>query len=575
MASSQNYRVWAPYPENVRLVRNGETHPMNREGGGWWSAALRREVGDLYGFELFDGAEWSKTLPDPRSGSQPEGVHGLSRVEPREFDWHDQRWTGRILPGSVLYELHVGTFSTEGTFAGVVDKLPHLRDLGVDAIELMPVQPFGGTRNWGYDGVLWHAVHEGYGGVHGLRALVDAAHAAGIAVYLDVVYNHFGPDGNYTGMFGPYTAGGSTGWGEVVNINGAGSDEVRSYILDAARGWFEDFHIDGMRLDAVHALDDRGAYSLLEQLTVLAEEVSTVTGVPRSLIAESDLNDPRLITPREAGGYGLQAQWVDDIHHGLHALVSGEVNGYYADFGDSAALADTLINVFRHTGDHSTFRGRNHGRGIHRDLTPAHRFVTYTTTHDQTGNRATGDRPSMTLSPRQQLLKAAVIYCSPYTPMLFMGEEFGATTPFAFFCSHTDPELNRLTSEGRIREFARLGWDPTAIPAPDDPATFESSRLDWGFSVEQKQILEGYRTLLRLRRQLRLAQPDLLEITVDHGPGWIAMRNGATLLVANFTGTELEVPHTGELLYSFSSPQVRDTSTVLDAWGFAILRPGA
>lgn len=572
MLTSMNYRVWAPRPEDVRLHLNGETIPMTQTDGGWWIADREPQVGDRYGFELFDGTEWSKTVPDPRSQYQPDGVHGLSEVISPDFAWSDDAWTGRILPGSVIYELHVGTFSPSGDFDGVIERLDYLKDLGVTAVELMPVQPFGGNRNWGYDGVLWHAVHSGYGGPTGLKKLVDACHNAGIAVYLDVVYNHFGPDGNYNGMFAPYTAGGSTGWGEVVNINGPDSDEVRRYILDSVTRWFEEFHLDGLRLDAVHSLDDNGAFPLLEQMTVASETIAAATGIPRSLIAESDLNDPRLVTSREAGGYGMHGQWVDDIHHALHTLVSGERNGYYADFGDTATLASTLEQVFHHTGQVSTFRGRSHGREIRRDVTPASRFVTYTTNHDQTGNRAVGDRPSMNLTPAQQLLKAAVIYCSPYTPMLFMGEEYGATTPFAFFCSHTDDELNRLTSEGRTREFARLGWDPETIPTPSEESTFTDSKLDWAFTPEQEAILEGYRTLLRLRRELGMSQPDLLSMEISHGPEWISMANGGGVLVANFSDSDVEVPFGGELIYSFTSPEVREDSTVLDAYGFAVLR---
>ncbi|BAU96460.1 1,4-alpha-glucan branching enzyme [Corynebacterium suranareeae] len=572
MLTSRNFSVWAPLPQDVQLVLNGETFPMTKTEGSWWRAEIAPQAGDRYGFSLFDGSSWSKPLPDPRSTSQPDGVHGLSEISDDSYLWGDQQWTGRILPGSVLYELHVGTFSEHGTFEGVVEKLSYLRDLGVTAIELLPVQPFGGNRNWGYDGVLWHAVHAGYGGPTGLKKLIDASHQAGIAIYLDVVYNHFGPDGNYNGQFGPYTASGSTGWGDVVNINGSDSDEVRRYILDAARQWFEEFHVDGLRLDAVHSLDDRGAYSLLEQLHILAEEVSAQTGIPRSLIAESDLNDPQLITSRDAGGYGLDAQWVDDIHHAVHALVSGERNGYYCDFGSVETLAKTLREVFAHTGNYSTFRERNHGRPVRLDVTPASRFVTYTTTHDQTGNRAIGDRPSMTLSPEQQVLKAAIIYSSPYTPMLFMGEEFGATTPFAFFCSHTDPELNRLTSEGRKREFARLGWNADEIPAPHLESTFTSSKLNWELTDDQRRIKDAYKQLLHLRHTLNFAQPNLLNLDIEHGDNWLSMANGQGRLLANFSDKDVEVPFGGELIYSFTSPTVTATSTSLQPWGFAILR---
>lgn len=548
---------------------------MHRRDGDWWVAGQTMQAGQRYGFELFDGEHWSKTLPDPRTTSQPDGPHGLSEVTDRDFAWSDDDWTGRALPGQVIYELHVGTFTPAGTFDAVTEKFGHLRDLGVTAIELMPVQPFGGERNWGYDGVEWHAVQHSYGGPDGLKQLVDAAHAAGLAVFLDVVYNHFGPDGNYNGMFGPYTVPGNTGWGDAVNISGDNSDEVRAYILDSVRQWFEEFHIDGLRLDAVHAYDDRGAYSIMEQIQAVADDVAARTGVPRSVIAESDMNDPRLITEPEAGGYGLAGQWVDDIHHALHTLVSGESHAYYEDFGSMAALEKTLREGFFFTGGYSSYRGRKHGRPLNTREIPAHRLVTYTTTHDQVGNRASGDRPSMNLSPAQQVLKAAVIYSSPFTPMLFMGEEFGARTPFAFFVSHTDDELNRLTSEGRAREFSRAGWNHAEVPDPADPATFENSKLDWDLDDKQQEILEAYRTLLRLRRELGLARPDLSQLTVETGgedDRWLAMGHDDVLLVANLSESPVTAPYGGELIYSFTEPTVDSDATKLGAWEFALLR---
>ena len=541
----------------------------------WWFADRVAEPGMRYGFELFDGENWSKTLPDPRSTAQPDGVHGLSEVTDPSFAWTAGNWTGRPLAGQVIYELHVGTFSPAGTFDGVIGKLDYLRDLGVTAIELMPVQPFGGERNWGYDGVEWHAVHAGYGGPEGLKQLVDAAHAKGLGVILDVVYNHFGPDGNYNGMFGPYTSGGSTGWGEVVNISGPDSDEVRAYILDAVHLWLEEYRIDGLRLDAIHSLDDTGAYSLLEQMQVLADDITARTGVPRYLIAESDLNDPRVITGTDGGGYGLAGQWVDDIHHALHTIVSGENHAYYEDFGTLDALAKTLRGGYYFDGTYSSYRGRTHGRPINTAAIPAHRLVTYTTTHDQTGNRASGDRPSMSLSPVQQVLKAAVIYSSPFTPMLFMGEEFGAQTPFAFFCSHTDPELNRLTSEGRKREFSRSGWDDSEVPDPADPATFEASRLDWEFTAEQQEIHAAYRKLLHLRRELGLARPDLSQLVIEVGTEedkWLAMGHEDVMLVANLSASPVVAPFGGELIWSFTQPTMELDRTALGPWEFALIR---
>ncbi|MCF4006309.1 malto-oligosyltrehalose trehalohydrolase [Corynebacterium uropygiale] len=567
--------VWAPRPERVDLITESEdgqrsTHPMRRDGQ-WWRSDVPATPGLRYGFQI-DG---DIIAPDPRTQALPDGPHGLGQVIDQDFPWTDEQWTGRAFPGTILYEAHVGTMSPEGTFDGLISKLDHLVSLGVNALELMPIQPFGGTRNWGYDGVSWHAVHEGYGGPDGLRRLVDAAHGKGLAVYLDVVYNHFGPDGNYTGLFGPYTSEGSaTGWGEVVNISGPDSDEVRSYICDAVRQWLEVYHIDGLRLDAVHAYDDTGAYSIMEDIEAVAEEVGARTGVPRSIVAESDLNDPRLITSAEAGGYGLAAQWTDDIHHALHTLVSGEQHAYYEDFGSLEHLLLTLRSAYRFQRSYSAFRRRIHGRPVDIRRIPAHRFVTYTTTHDQTGNRARGDRPSMNLSPAQQVLKAAVILSSPFTPMLFMGEEFGAQTPFPFFCSHTDEELNRLTREGRYREFARSGWDESTVPDPSAEDTFRSAVLDWSWDSEQQSIHDAYRTLLHLRGKLQLARPWLTEFDVDGGDDhhrWVSFGYEDVRLIANLSDSPIEVPYGGHLAYTFTSPEVREENTTLDAWGFALL----
>ncbi|RNE49765.1 malto-oligosyltrehalose trehalohydrolase [Corynebacterium alimapuense] len=574
MTAHEPFSVWAPSAQDVRLHLDDQIYPMRPIDGGWWSGDMIAEPGMRYGFGLYNGQEWSKPLPDPRSTAQPDGVHGLSEVTDPDFKWSSS-WTGRPLSAQVIYELHVGTFTPEGTFEAIIDRLDYLRDLGVTTIELMPIQPFGGDRNWGYDGVSWHAVHHSYGGPEGLKKLVDAAHSAGLAVFLDVVYNHFGPDGNYNGMFGPYTSGGSTDWGEVVNISGPNSDEVRSFILDSVALWLVEYRIDGLRLDAVHAYDDHGAYSLMEQIQYIADDVASRTGVPRSIIAESDLNDPRLITENAAGGFGLAGQWVDDIHHALHTMVTGERHAYYEDYGSVDALAKTLREGFFYTGNFSSFRGRAHGRPLDLVNTPAHRLVTYTTTHDQVGNRASGDRPSMNLTATQQVLKAAIIYSSPYTPMLFMGEEFGAQTPFAFFCSHTDEELNRLTTEGRRREFSRSGWSDDEVPAPSDPATFAASKLDWDFNPEQREILSAYRQLLRLRKELGLSRSDLTRLIVEVGSEdepWLAMGHPEVMLVANLSDKKLSVPFGGELIYSFSSPAVGESSTELGPWEFALLR---
>lgn len=578
MTAYEPLSVWAPFAKEMRLHLGEDAKEivaMRPISGNWWVADRIAQPRMRYGFGLFDGEHWSKPLPDPRSTSQPDGIHGLSEVTEPSYPWTSTTWTGRPLAGQVIYELHVGTFTPEGTFEAVIDKLGYLRDLGITAIELMPIQPFGGERNWGYDGVEWHAVHHAYGGPEGLKKLVDAAHNAGIGVILDVVYNHFGADGNYNGMFGPYTSGGSTGWGDVVNLSGHDSDEVRAYILDAVALWLVEYRIDGLRLDAVHAFDDTVAYTLLEQMQDIADDVTARTGIPRYLIAESDMNDPRTITEQSAGGYGLAGQWVDDIHHALHTMVSGETHAYYEDYDSIQALDKTLREAFYFTGDYSSFRGRTHGRAINTSTTPAHRLVTYTTTHDQVGNRATGDRPSMNLTPAQQVLKAAVIFSSPYTPMLFMGEEFGAHTPFAFFCSHTDEHLNHLTRKGRRREFARAGWNQEDVPDPAAPETYEKSKLDWEFNEEQQSIHAAYRELLRLRVELGLARPDLSQLFVDTGTDeqrWLAMGHPDVMLLANLSAEPLTVPYGGELIYSFSKPEIELDASRLQPWDFALIR---
>ncbi|AKK11433.1 malto-oligosyltrehalose trehalohydrolase [Corynebacterium uterequi] len=565
-----NYEVWAPNAEAVRLCIDGATTPLTEGERGWWRSDRTPVAGERYQYQLLRDGEWSIPLPDPRSRRQPAGIHGPSAVVADDFCWTDGAYPGRELRGAVLYELHVGTFSPEGTFDGVIDRLDHLADLGVNAIELMPVQPFGGQRNWGYDGVDWFAVHEAYGGPEGLKRLVDAAHGRGIGVVLDVVYNHFGADGNYAGFFGPYTAGGATGWGEVVNVSGASSDEVRAYILDAVRQWLAEFHIDGLRLDAVHAIDDRLAVSLFEELADVAAEVSAATGVPRLLIAESDLNDPRLIAAREDGGYGLTGQWVDDVHHGIHTLVSGETDGYYSDYGTLDVLAYTLRHGWRFNNDYSEFRARHHGRPLDLERTPAWRLVTYTTTHDQTGNRAAGDRPSQHLSPTKLVLKAALVLTSPYTPMLFMGEEFAAQTPFPFFCSHTSDELNTATREGRIEEFQAMGWEPSSVPDPSDPATFASAKLDWEFSSEQRRVLDAYRRLISLRGELAIPET-FLDWEVSHGEGWLVLSAPTYRVLANLSDSPCRLDVGGRLLYAFDAPEVTEHDALLGPWEFAIV----
>ncbi|MBY8874673.1 malto-oligosyltrehalose trehalohydrolase [Micromonospora sp. PLK6-60] len=530
------FTVWAPEAARVRLRRPGAAdRELTVAPGGWWRVDVPDAgPGTDYAFLLDDD---DRPLPDPRSAWQPAGVHGPSRVyDHAAYRWTDGGWTGRQLPGSVLYELHVGTFTPEGTFDAVIDHLDHLVDLGVDLIELLPVNAFNGEHNWGYDGVCWFAPHQPYGGPDGLKRLVDAAHAKGLGVILDVVYNHFGPSGAYAPSFAPYLSEQSNPWGRTVNLDGPHSGEVRRYIIDSVLMWLRDYHVDGLRLDAVHAMPDAGAVHLLEQLAVEVEALATHLGRPLSLIAESDLNDPKLITSREAGGYGLHAQWNDDAHHALHTLLTGERQGYYGDFGSLECLTDVLTGAFFHAGTWSSFRNRTHGRPVDRQRVPGHRFVAYLQNHDQIGNRATGDRISATLSPAMLRVGATLLMTAPFTPMLFMGEEWAATTPWQFFTSHPEPELAAAVATGRRREFAAHGWATADVPDPQDPRTFLRSRLDWAEldKPEHREMYEFHRRLIALRRsRADLSDPRLDRVEVRHGDQFLVMRRGETLVVAN------------------------------------------
>ncbi|UAJ79911.1 malto-oligosyltrehalose trehalohydrolase [Leifsonia sp. ZF2019] len=504
MSLDRTFPVWAPHADAVDLVVTGRAPlALTRGERGWWSLPepLDASPDPLdYAFAVNGG----EPHPDPRSRRQPAGVHAPGReFDPSLHDWADTAWRGRDLTGAVVYELHLGTFTPEGTLDAAAGRLDHLVGLGVEAVELLPVNAFNGTHNWGYDGVLWYAVHEPYGGPEAYQRFVDACHARGVAVIQDVVYNHLGPSGNYLPVFGPYLGDAQSTWGASLNLDGPDSDEVRRYILDNVRYWLDDMHVDGLRLDAVHALHDSRAEHILEAMAREAAAVSEQTGRPATLIAESDLNDPKLIRSRARHGYGLDAQWDDDVHHALHANLTGEVTGYYADFGDPAALVKVFERGFFHDGSWSSFRERHHGRPLDADL-PFTRLVAFSQDHDQIGNRAAGDRLTATLSPGSLAVAAALTLLGPFTPMLFMGEEWGATTPWQFFTSHPEKELGEATARGRIAEFARMGWDPAAVPDPQDPQTFLRSKLDWSEPArpENARLLEWYRTLTALRRDV-------------------------------------------------------------------------
>ena len=427
-----------------------------------------------------------------------------------------------------------------GTFDAAIERLDYLAGLGVDLVEVMPVNAWDGTAGWGYDGVLWGAVHEPYGGPDGFKRFVNACHDRGLGVVLDVVYNHIGPSGAYLYRFGPYFAG-SNQWGAALNVDGPGSDEVRRYVIDNAVGWLRDFHVDGLRLDAVHAIEDHRALPLVEELAAEVDALAAGVHRPLSLIAESDLNDPRLITSREAGGYGLTAQWSDDIHHALHVTLTGETQGYYRDFAAPGALAATLRSAYFHAGTWSSFRGRTHGRPVDTQKIPGYRFVCYLQNHDQIGNRAQGDRLPEAVRPGLLACGAAIMLCSPYTPMLFMGEEWAASTPWQFFASFPDPGLAEAVRNGRRAEFSQFGWGKHDIPDPMSPATVERSTLNWKeLSVpDHRFMLELYRGLIALRHDYpELADPRLDAFTVETGPGsrWLVLHRGDLRLACNLAG---------------------------------------
>lgn len=522
--------VWAPAAAQVELLLpeqgtgtfdGARREPLRLVGAhvpGWWGHDHELPPGTDYGFAVDGGPG----RPDPRSPWQPYGVHGPSRTFDPDFAWTDGSWTGRDVRGEVVYELHVGTFTPEGTLDAAIGRLDHLVELGVGAVELMPVAAFGGRWGWGYDGVHLYAVHDPYGGPRALQRFVDAAHARGLAVVLDVVYNHLGPSGNYLPELGPYfTDAHHTPWGAAVNLDRSGSREVREWVMDNAERWFVEFHVDGLRLDAVHALVDDSPTHVLAELSRRVERLEQTLGRPLTLIAESDQNDPATVTGPDQGGRGMDAQWADDVHHALHALLTGERQGYYVDFGSVAVLRKALTGVFVHDGTFSTFRGTHWGRPVP-EGTDGHAFVVFAQDHDQVGNRAQGDRPSATLDAGGLAVAAALVLVSPFTPMLFMGEEWGASTPWQYFTDHDDPELARAIREGRAAEFSGHGWDEgaPAVPDPQDPATRDASVLDWSEPAqpEHARVLAWYRAMVALRQRDDVRSGDLSAVRV-HGPG--------------------------------------------------------
>jgi len=503
-------RVWAPRARSLTLVRGRGQRPMESAGRGWWWGPFGPGRGE-YAFSLDGGAP----LPDPRSPWQPHGVHGPSRpVDHAAFRWTDEGWTGRELSTAVFYELHVGAFTPEGTFDAVIGKLDHLVELGVDTVELMPVAEFPGGRGWGYDCVDLWAPHHAYGGPDGLKRLVSACHARGLAVFLDVVYNHVGPEGNHLASFGPYfTRRHRNPWGRAFNIDGRSSRPIRDFVIENALMWLRDYHLDGLRLDAVHAVADASPTHILAELAERVHDLRAKLGRRLWLVAEEPAVNPRVFD------FGLDGQWSDTLHHALHVLLTGERQGYYAPYGSVSDLQTALLEPL--------------SLGL-----PQGRFLAYSQNHDQVGNRRAGERLSQLVDGRRLRLASALVLLSPFVPLLFMGEEWGASTPFLFFSDHLDPVIGRRTSRGRIEEFEAFGWRPEEVPDPQAVSTFERSRLDWSEVGREphRSLLEWYRGLLRMRRELGDAP-----FEVSREGAELVMRRGEVSVACDFDSGEVSV----------------------------------
>ena len=523
------FRVWAPRAQTVHVRTGGEQLALAGVGLDVYEGVAPVGAGADYQFVLPDAEHGeAQVLPDPSSRHQPEGLRGPSRVlDTHSFAWTDAGWSPPALPELVLYELHVGAFTAAGTFAAAAEHLPGLAALGVNAVEVMPVADFPGERGWGYDGVYLSAAHRAYGGPEGLAGFVDAAHGAGIAVVLDVVYNHLGASGvSAVEAFGPYlTDKYETFWGKAINYDDADSGAVREWVLQSACGWVRDFHIDGLRLDAVHAIHDDSPTHIVAELVARVHATN-----PRAIvIAESGLNDPRVIRGAHDGGWGADAQWADEFHHALHVLLTGERDGYYADFGALADLAKAFRRPFVYDGQYSPVRRRCFGAPA--DDRPPAQFVVFDQNHDQVGNRAFGDRMPQALRP----LAAFCTLLSPFTPMLFMGEEYGEDAPFQFFTDHIDEAIARATRDGRRREFAAFDSFAAELPDPQDPRTFERSRLT---RRVHEPTAACYRALLRARRSLS----GEAEVDFDEHHRWLRVRRSGGELLCNFAVDCVQLP---------------------------------
>jgi maltooligosyltrehalose trehalohydrolase len=576
------FALWAPRAKKVQVEVNGRRIPMAcaDERGNWRSENVAAVAGAEYGFLLDDDP---KVYPDPRSAWQLKGVHGLSSLyDQTAFRWGDAGFTPLPLDRAIIYELHVGTFTREGTLDSAIERLDELVDLGVTHVELMPIASFAGEYGWGYDGVSLFSVHEPYGGPDALKRFVNAAHAKGLAVLLDVVYNHFGPVGNYTGKFAPYlTDAHKTPWGGAVNLEGADSFEVRRFFCDNALMLLRHYHLDGLRLDAVHAFIDRSAIHFLEQLSAEVEALAGELGKRLVLIAESDLNDPRVVTPRQAGGLGMDAQWSDDFHHALFTVLQREPEaGYYGDFGSLGQLAKAIERTFVYDGIYSSYRRRVHGRPI--DGLSQNRFLGFIQNHDQIGNRATGDRVAQIVGIPRAKVAAALVLLAPFVPMLFQGEEWAASSPFQYFANHDDPQMARAVSEGRKSEFAAFGWNPALIPDPEKRETFERSKVDWD---EMKESAHGemrawYRELISLRRNtpaLNDCAPGRTHVSFDEEQRWLRMDRAAIGVLCNLGSgpCALAVSPAAQLILASSAEVLlRGDAVVLPPDSVAIVQNG-
>jgi maltooligosyltrehalose trehalohydrolase len=544
---------------------------MTHGDRGWWSVTVSGSHPIDYAFALDD----DEPLPDPRSRRQPQGPHGASRTfDVTAVPWTDEAWDPPDLATGVLYELHVGTFTPEGTFDAAITRIPHLVDLGVTHVEVMPVADFPGRRGWGYDGVGKYAVHEAYGGPAGFARFVDAAHRHGLAVILDVVFNHLGPDGNYLGRFGPYFVPGvRTPWGDAINFDGADSDEVRAFMIGAAVQWLRDYHVDGLRLDAIHAIHDNSARPFVAELAASVRRLELELGRRLVLIAEDDRNDPKVVGDLDRGGWGLAAQWADEFHHGLHVALTGERKGYYTDFNGLSDLATAIARPFVYDGRYSPSRRKMVGASS-RGLPPS-RFVVCLQNHDQVGNRARGDRITHLVPPEKARLAAAFVLLSPFIPLIFQGEEWAASTPFRYFTDHQDPKLGRIVSRGRREEFRAFGWNPADVPDPQDPATFTASKLDWRelTSEPHASMLSWYRAVLALRRNTPGIPGGSATARTDPEAGWLLMDRRSLRVAGNFSNRPCRVPldRPGRVLLGSPHVTVDDATVALPPFSVAIL----